>query len=145
MKKTSKIVKVIFVVIGICIIWLVVAPIINKSYHAGIKSKKKMYCYQQYWRVVNPVLFVEKKQYIDSLILYYQKIENGEQNPSFNFPPLSLPYDTCVYVLGYERDSLIAKVVCYYDWGKQGNFIKGYVYKNTLHSAPPPDSLIKRH
>jgi hypothetical protein len=104
-----------------------------------------MYCYQQYWKVVNPVLFVKKEQSIDSLIAYYRKIENGDPNPTFNFPPLSLPYDTCVYVLGYERDSLIAKVVCYYNWGKQGSFVKGYVYRNTLHSNPPPDSLIKRH
>lgn len=104
-----------------------------------------MYCYEQYWSVVNPVLFVKNERYTDSLIAYYRKIENGEVNPTFNFPPLSLPYDTCVYVLGYERDSLIAKVICYYDWGKQGSFVIGYVYINTLHVKPPPDSLVKRH
>lgn len=100
-----------------------------------------MYCYQQYWGVVNPVLFVKEDRYIDSLIKYYREIERGDTNPKFNFPPLSLPYDTCVFVLGYERDSLVARVG-YYDWGKQGGFVKGYVYKATLYDTPPPDSLI---
>lgn len=142
--KTNKLTKIILIVIGISVIWFVAGHIINKKYHEKIKSKKKMYCYQQYWNVVNPVLFVKEEQYIDSLIGYYRKIENGDTNTIFNFPPLSLPYDTCVYVIGYERDSLVAKVVCYYDWGKQGSFVKGYVYKNTLHINPPPDSLIKK-
>ena len=116
---------------------------INKGYHERVRSKKKMYCYQQYWGVINPVLYVKKEQYIDSLITYYQKIEKGEQNPTFNFPPLTLPYDTCVYVLDYKQDSLVAKVVCYYDWGKYGSFVKGYVFINTLHRNPPSDNLIK--
>ena len=56
--------------------------------------------------------------------MYYQKIEKGDPNPTFNFPPLSLPYDTCVYVMGYEKISLSAEIICYYNWGKQGSFIK---------------------
>jgi hypothetical protein len=144
MKTTNKkVFKIILIVFGICVLWLASGHFINKKYHERIRNKKKMYCYQQYWGVVNPVLFVEKKQYIDSLVAYYQKIENGNSNLVFNFPPLSLPYDTCVYVLGYENDSLVAKVICYYDWGKQGRFVKGYVYRNTLHNTPPP-SLIKK-
>lgn len=141
MKKKRKINKFILLLIGVCIAWIVAGHFINKNYNERIRSKNKMYCYQRYWGVVNPALFVKKKQYIDSLVEYYQKIENGDKNPEFNFPPLSLPYDTSVYILGYERDSLIAKVICYYDWGKQGSFVKGFVYRNTLHTKPPQDSL----
>ncbi|GET25044.1 hypothetical protein [Prolixibacter sp. NT017] len=122
----------------IAVLWIVGGRYMNRSYREEIQNKKKMYCYQQYWGVVNPVLFVKKKEFIDSLVVYYQKIEAGEPNPVFNFPPLSLPYDTCVYVLGYKRDSSVAHVVCYDDWGKQGSFVKGYVYIHTLHDSPPP-------
>ncbi len=145
MRANNKIIRIVLLVTGICITWIVMGHVINKTYHERIKAKKKMYCYEHYLNAVNPVLFVKSERYSDSLIAYYRKIENGEVNPTFNFPPLSLPYDTCVYVLGYERDSLIAKVICYYDWGKQGSFVKGYVYINTLHVKPPPDSLVKRH
>lgn len=144
MKKTTNII-LILIIFGFSAVWIATGHFINKNYHEKIKTKKKMYCYQQYWKVVNPVLFVKKEQFIDSLITYYRKIENGDTNPTINFPPLSLPYDTCVYVMGYERDSLVAKVVCYYNWGRHGNFVKGYVYKNTLHSKPPPDSGIIKY
>ena len=105
-----------------------------------------MYCYEQYDKnVVNPVLYVEKRRYVDSLIAYYQKMEHGNMTPMFNFPINSMPYDTCVYVIGYERDSLIAEVVCYYDWGKTGSYRRGYVYRNTLHLNPPPkDRILKK-
>ena len=138
----NKVFKTLIVIMGICCLWFILGHVIYQKYHETIREKQKMYCYQQYWGVVNPVLYVKEKQYIDSLIMYYQKIENGETNPIFNFPPLSLPYDTCVYVLSYERDSLVANIICYYDWGKQGSFIKGYVYSNTLHKTTPPSNRI---
>jgi len=135
--KTKKIIKIISLIIGVVIVLNVTGYFISKTYHKNIKSKKKMYCYQQYWGAVNPVLYVEDAQSIDLLVKYYQQVEKGDANPTFNFPPLSLPYDTCVYVINYEKDSLVAEIVCYYDWGKQGDFIKGYVYSKTLHVNPP--------
>jgi hypothetical protein len=54
-----------------------------------------------------------------------------------------MPYDTCVYVMGYEHDSLIVDVICYYDWGKTGSYRRGFVYRNTLHSLPPPKNRIQ--
>ena len=142
MKKNRVLIITIPIVFGVIATLFVAGQFINKNYHKKIKSKRKMYCYEQYWGVVNPALFVKKEQYIDSLIAYYQKIGSGDSTPIFNFPPLSLPHDTCVYVLGYERDSMITEIICYYDWGKEGSFVKGYVYSNTLHNLPPPDSLI---
>ena len=113
------------------------APLISKYYHKNMRSKQKMYCYQQYWGPVNPVLFVEKKKYIDSLITYYKQLENGDKDVVFNFPPSTIPTDTCVYLLGYERDSTIAKIICYDNW-QDGFYVKGYVYSATLHFKPPP-------
>jgi hypothetical protein len=54
-----------------------------------------------------------------------------------------VPLDTCVYILGYKRDSLIAKIICYYDWGKKGKYLSGYVYAKTLHLIPPNGTLSK--
>lgn len=129
----------IFIVIGVSILFYVAGYFIEKTFRENVKSKKRMYCYEQYHNnVVNPVLYVEKEEYFDSLIVFYQKIEAGNMQPVFNFPINEMPYDTCVYVMGYEKDSLIAEVICYYDWGKTGSYRKGYVYRNTLHSNPPP-------
>ena len=126
-----------FIWIGIIAIFVFLAGhFINIYYHAWVRNHIKGYCYQEYWGVINPVLIVEEKINIDSILQYYQKVERGDTNPVFNFPPLSLPMDTCVYILGYERDSLIAKVLCYNDWGKKGNYIKGYVFSKTLHKSP---------
>jgi hypothetical protein len=119
------------------ILWNLIGHLIYKNYHNNIRNKEKMYCYETYWKIVNPALFVKNKQNIDSLISYYQKIEKGNLDSKFNFPPLLIPTDTCVYVLKYERDSMIAKIICYYKWGKQGDFVTGYVYKNTLHKNRP--------
>jgi len=134
---------VIIIVMGFLVLWNPFGFFISKKYHSWIHSHKKVYCYQTYWGPINPVLYVDNKDNIDSLIQYYQKIEKGIDNPTFNFPPLSLPFDTCAYLLGYERDSMIAEVVCYYNWGKKGNYVKGFVYAKTLHSLPPNNSLIK--
>ena len=117
--KTNNRKKIMPIVIGACILWIFSGFFINKYYHKNVRSKPKMYAYQTYWGPVNPVLYVKDKHNIDSLIEYYQKIEKGNLNAEFNFPPLLLPYDTCVYVLGYEADSLVTKVLCYYNWGNK--------------------------
>ncbi|GET22364.1 hypothetical protein [Prolixibacter denitrificans] len=136
--RDKKVQRTVLSVLVVAVLWIVGGRYMNRSYKKEVLNRKKMYCYQEYWGTVNPVLFVKKKQLIDSLVEYYQGIEKGNPNPVFNFPPLSLPYDTCVYILGYEIDSSVAHVICYDDWGKQGSFVKGYVYIHTLHDSPPP-------
>ncbi len=145
MKNYKKITKIILIIFAACFVWLLGGYFLNKTFHNNVRNKPKRYAYQTYWGVINPVLYVKSKNDIDSLISYYQKVENGNSNPEFNFPPHTMPYDTCVYIIGYERDSLIAKVISYYEWGRQGSYVKGYVYRKTLHNNPPPDSLIKRY
>lgn len=124
-------------IILVLIVWNVVGYLIKRSYYNTSILHKKAYCYQTYWGPVNPVLIVMHESDIDSLVQYYQKIENGDSNPVFNFPPLSLPLDTCVYILEYSKDSVVAKVICFDNWGKEGTFVKGYVYAKTLHDIPP--------
>jgi hypothetical protein len=135
----NKIVRNSLVFIVIVILWNVIGYFIEKTFSENVKSKKKMYCYEQYDRnVVNPVLYVEKEMYFDSLVAYYKEMENGNMTPMFNFPINEVPYDTCVYVMGYERDSSIVEVICYYDWAKTGSYRKCYVCRKTLHLNPPP-------
>lgn len=137
MKTNKKVYLGLIIFVGGILIFPLSGRLIYLHYHKYVHSKPKMYAYQTYWGVVNPVLFVESKHNIDSLINYYQAIEKGDTNPVFNFPPLMLPTDSCVYVLDYVEDSLAAKVVSYYNWGKKGEFVKGYVYIKTLHKSPP--------
>jgi len=61
------------------------------------------------------------------------------ENPIFNFPLKTLPQCEPVYVIGFSKDSLLAKVVSYYDYGamRGGNFTKGWVYAKCLHKEPP--------
>lgn len=115
----------------------------KKSARIEIEGKRKMYGYQTYRGVVNPVLYIKKIRLKDSLVSYYDLWERGVENPTFNFPPLTLPYDTCVYVLNVSSDSTVTEFVCYGKW-KRNNFIRGWVYTKHLHDQPPPDSLIKR-
>ncbi|WP_243350015.1 hypothetical protein [Parabacteroides sp. FAFU027] len=137
--KLNKVIKYTLVFIVFCIAWNLIGDYIEKSFRKNVYSKRKMYCYERYHKgTVNPVLYVEDKMYWDSLITYYRQIEHGNMNPVFNFPVNEMPYDTCVYIMGYEHDSLIADVICYYDWGRTGTYRRGYVYRNTLHSDLPP-------
>ncbi len=142
----NKKVRYILIFVVLVILWNIIGYFIERMFRENVTSKKKMYCYEQYDNnVVNPVLYVEEEKYIDSLIVYYQKMENGNMTPVFNFPINSMPYDTCVYVMGYERDSLIVDVICYYNWGRTGSYRRGYVYRNTLHLNPPPkDRVLKK-
>lgn len=97
-----------------------------------------MYCYQTYYGPVNPVMIIEDLDYKKEYLRFYKKVSQGE-NPTFNFPLKTMPTTYPVYVIGYTEDSLLAKVVSYYDRGAKfgGSFTKGWVYTETLHQNPP--------
>ena len=116
----------------------------NKWYHKNIKSYPQMYAYQTFWGPVNPVMIVEDGKHKNALIKYYEQVENGK-NPIFNFPLRTLPQYDPVYVVGYTKDSLLAEVVSYYDYGARmgGSFTKGWVYAKCLHKEPPQKEEIK--
>ena len=108
----------------------------SQSHESFVKSHKKMYCYETYSGPPNPVLFVKEKKYIDSIKEYYYKIEHGNLNATFNFPPYFVPANQQVYVLSYNGDSSVAKIEFYYLFGHQHKSAAGYVYSHTLHKDP---------
>lgn len=113
------------------------------SFYLRVMESEKMYAYETFTGVVNPILYVKNYQLKDSIVNYYRAQESGIKNPKFNFPPLSLPYNRFVYVLNYSPDSVLAEVLCYEN-GKKEMYRRGWVYSKLLHKYPPPDSLIKR-
>lgn len=116
----------------------------NKWYHKDIKNHPKMYVYQTFWGAVNSAMIVEDEKYKYDLVAYYEQAEKGE-NPTFNFPLKTLPQYEPVYVIEFTKDSLLAKVISYYDYGatRGGSFTKGWVYAKCLHQVPPPKKEAK--
>ena len=127
-------------VIIIGLIFLVGGHFFNKWYHNNVKKLPKMYVYETYRGSANQVLIVENKRFKKELIEYYQKVEKGE-NPFFNFPLKTLPQREPVYVVKFSKDSLLAKVISYYDYGpmRGGSFTIGWVYSKCLHETPCDD------
>lgn len=116
---------------------------INKYYNEDVKSHPQMYCYE-YFRGTNKsvsVLIIEDLDLKAQYLKYYQELELGKEPYLDNDIPLKgMPQSSPVYVIDYTEDSLLAKVVSYYDRGAYfgGSFTKGWVYAKTLHKDPPP-------
>lgn len=133
----KKIIITIIVIIGLG--FLVGGHFFNKWYHKDVKNYPQMYVYQTFWGPANSAMIIEDEMYKNELITYYNQAEKGE-NPTFNFSLKTLPQYYPVYVIEYTKDSVLAKVISYYDYGaiKGGSFTKGWVYAKCLHKAPPP-------
>ena len=134
----------ILIAIGIFFIlfFTVGGHFINRYYNEDVKKHPQMYCYEYFRDTDEPVsvLIIENLDRRDDYIEYYQKIEKGEKaSLNNNFPIKGISQYSPVYVIGYTKDSLLAKVVSYYDRGAKfgGSFTKGWVYSNTLHKNPP--------
>ncbi|SDS63465.1 hypothetical protein SAMN05216490_1514 [Mucilaginibacter mallensis] len=107
---------------------------LGESIHQKVIAHKKMYCYETYHEgYVNPAMFVRDESLCDSLKQFYQKLEKGILRPYFNFQPFLVPLDTCVYVLGYGKDSSMAKIAFFYQYKGRHLSATGYVYAHTLH------------
>lgn len=113
---------------------------INKYYNEYIRSHPQMYCYQNYFGATNPVLVINNLKHKDKYIEYYNELSKGI-NPYIEFRFITFPTNDPVYVIEYTADSLLAKVVSYYNRGPKfgGSFNKGWVYAATLHENPPAD------
>jgi hypothetical protein len=135
-KKTKK------YLIGIAFIFILFFTIgghfINKYYHKDVKNKPKMYVYHTFYGPKNPVLIIENLKYKENYVQFYKKVSQGK-NPTFDFPLKTLPTNHPVYLIEFTSDSLLAKVVSYYDYGimRGGDFTKGWVYAKCLHKEPP--------
>ena len=139
MYRNSKILLVAgFILIGIVIL-NVGSHYYSKYYHQKMRSYPKMYCYRikKDNNVVNPAYLIKNRKYKDSLIGFYIKDEKGEEPNYLNFPFRIVPEGASVYVLGYYNDSTLAKIMCYYDFGRGDFYLKGYIDTKTLHITPP--------
>lgn len=137
------------IVIAAIIMWLVGGKILHNYYREWAKSHPMMYCYNTVFNgIANPSLYLEdgflygEKRFVDSLDIHYKQLEdNPNKHSYFSFPIHTMPHDLGVYVLGYDRDSLIADVICFGDFGNQGSYIRGWVLTRHLHENPAPDSI----
>lgn len=117
--------------------------IFNKKYHRWVRSNPKRYCYQLFQGPPNPVLIIKDLKFKENLVEYYEIIEEKPfEEKSIGVPLKMLPPGDEVYVLEYTSDSLLAKVVSYFDRGSRlgGNYLCGWVYCKTLHLEPPNSS-----
>lgn len=135
--------KIIFSVFTILVlIFLIGGFLTNKYYNQYIKSQPKMYCYE-YFRGTKrpvPVLMIEDLDLKEPYLRYYYELKSGvEPILSDKIPLKTVAISSPVYVLEYTSDSLLAKVVSYFDMGGKfgGSFHKGWVYSETLHQTPP--------
>lgn len=142
-KKTIIISIVIIIGLG----FLIGGHFFNKWYHKDVKNHPKMYAYQTYLGTANPALIIEDIKYKDALISYHIKREEApKSNPPIGVPLKTLPQYDPVYVVEFTEDSLLAKVISYYDYGaiRGGSFTKGWVYTKCLHKDPPPKKEAKK-
>lgn len=135
------------ILIGVGILFILFFTVggyfINIYYNEDVKNHPKMYCYEYFRGTDKPVsvLIIEDLDLKEPYLKYYRDLKAGGEPYLPNEIPLKgMPQYSPVYVLEYSKDSLLAKVVSYYDRGAKfgGSFTKGWVYAETLHQNPPP-------
>ena len=114
----------------------------NKWYHRNVKSHPQMYCYEYFRETNKPVsvLLIESLKLKEPYLEYYNQLETGKEPYLDNRIPIKgLPQYHPVYVVDYTKDSLLAEIVSYYDYGafRGGSFTKGWGYAKCLHKNPP--------
>lgn len=110
----------------------------EKSHHEMIDAAQKMYCYEEYFGAVNPVIILEDESHKEDYIEYYKNLSVGKVT-SFSFPLKTLPISHEVSVISVTEDSLLADVISTYNRGTRlgGSYLRGWVYFETLHFNPP--------
>lgn len=127
--------KIIIIVVGILLLFPIGGFVLSKKYNEYVKEQPKKYCYHTYFGPANSAFIITDLKYEKQYLKYHQIVESNGENISFNFPLKTLPQNDYVYILEYNNDSTLAKVVSYYDRGayRGGRFLKGWVYSGTLH------------
>lgn len=103
-----------------------------------VKKSPQKFPYETYWGVPNPVLFIKDLKYEQEYLTYYKGVKKKE-TPTVKFPVIDLPSNKPIYIIGYSKDSLLAKFVSLYDRGKYfgGSYTEGYIILDALHDNPP--------
>ncbi len=119
----------------------ILAYYFNHWYHKNIRSHPKAYAYEMYRGKPFEARCVPYKRDFPKLKKYYEKIEkeySGEgPYPARDFNSRWVPLDTCIYILGYSKDSVMIEIACYGNFGpRNSNYFTGYIYYKTLQSIP---------
>lgn len=104
-----------------------------------IKNSPPWYVYETYKGAVNPILFITNLKYQEEYLRYYDSIRTGVKEPSFSFPLRGFPQRDPVYIIGYNEDSTLVKVVSFYNRGNWfgGSYNEGFVFPESLHESMP--------
>ena len=127
-------------VIIVIIAWNAIAHYYSARFHEDVKSKPKKYSYDISRGVLNPVMVITDLKYKQDLVEHYNKVYSGESSPVFHFPLNSILPKDPVYIVGATPDSLLLEVVILTE-DLNGNYMRGYMDKRTLHELSAPDSL----
>ncbi|MBC6992322.1 hypothetical protein [Hymenobacter sp. BT491] len=135
--------RLVLIGAAVCFIalWNVAAHFYVQRFHQRVHARPRRYCYETFLGPLNPVMVLTDEADKAELVSYYTRLLHGEESPVFRFPLRSVLFVRPVYVL--EQDSQVAKILYYYTAHEQGNYLEGYVDRRTLHTLPPPDSLVR--
>jgi len=114
----------------------------KNNYYKNLEEFPKMYCYEHIRKTDDPVsvIIIEDLDLKEPYLEYYSELKSGiEPILDDEIPLMGLPQFEPVYVIDYNEDSLLAKVICYYNHKSRGekNVYKGWVYSKTLHKEAP--------
>jgi hypothetical protein len=139
--QSKKLVYISSAILIVVIAWNIIAHYYSNWFHADVKSRLIRYAYDNSKGVINPVMVITDLKYKQDLIEYYNKLYSGEAAPVFNFPLNSILPKEPVYIVGATPDSQLLEVILYLSVDENGNYIRGYMDKRTLHQLPASDSL----
>ena len=150
MKTRIKVLLVSIVVIGISynVVWFVVVYFAKrhaKNLYHEVQSHERVYVYESFSRALNNVIYIDDLKDSNAIINFYDCDAKGIDTTVGVDVFSTMPLTTVepLYVLkDCGPGSRMVEVISFDTscWG----YIKGYVYKATTHTHPPPDSLIKK-
>lgn len=100
------------------------------KYHRNIKYLQKKIGYHKDFQYYIPVVY-DSSQF-EKYIIFYENIADGKLSTEYNFDHETIPNNSEVFVLGYQSDSTLVKIGCYYKKGGFLNFFEGYIHSSAL-------------
>jgi hypothetical protein len=88
-----------------------------------------MYCHSNYFK--DYVWIIEDLKYSKDYVKHFQTKSLFARRITFKTE--IIPNNSEVYLLSYEKDSTLAKIVCYYSKNGFGKIVKGFVYSKWLY------------
>ncbi|MEC3907841.1 hypothetical protein VOI54_12500 [Tamlana sp. 2201CG12-4] len=125
--------RMIFIIV--MVIFFFISGKYARNKHREIKSSPKKYCYNSTTKYYIKVLddLSDAQEYIDLF-------ENKSPYPKrIRFDFEVIPNNSQVYLLGYEKDSTLAEIVCYYMKNGFGQMVEGYIHSQLLFDKPVND------